>query len=144
MAIGSINEMIAEMKSGVFDYTDNGACTNCGQCCGNYLPISTKEIQIIKRYIKKHNIAEQIRKYPTANALFDMQCPFRDEINKKCTIYEVRPAICRDFKCDKPRKNIEADKALYHSKYEIVDMRMEFYNGTSVMGKILVEMVNGK
>lgn len=35
--------------------------------------------------------------------------------------------ICRDFKCDNPRKKIYADKRKYHGRYAVVDMRKEFF-----------------
>ena len=142
--IGFIDEMIADMKSGVFDRTVNGDCSNCGQCCGNYLPVSKTDIKRIKQYIAKNDIKEQIRRLPVANNVFDFQCPFRDEGNKKCTIYEVRPAICRDFKCDKPRKEIEINKSYYNGKYDIVDMRFEFFGGESVFAAVIEEMLNGR
>lgn len=129
--IKDIDEMITDMNAGVFDFTDNGKCTNCGQCCGNYLPVSDSDVKKIKQYISKHRIVEQVRNYPTAYKTVDFQCPFRDELNKKCTIYPVRPLICRDFKCDKPSKQIAADKELLHSQLGVVDMRREFFGGPS-------------
>lgn len=54
--------MIAEMKlfkkisdeinSGVYDFTDNGKCTQCGACCSNYLPMTQAEIATIHRFMK--------------------------------------------------------------------------------------------
>ena len=38
----------------VINYTENGKCSNCGQCCTDYIPISQKEINRIRKYIKKH------------------------------------------------------------------------------------------
>lgn len=142
--ITDINEMIADMKAGVFDYTDNGKCTNCGQCCGNYLPVSDNEIKKIKQYISKNHIVEQVRNYPTAYKTVDFQCPFRDELNKKCTIYPVRPLICRYFKCDKPSKQIAADKKLYTSQFNTIDMRQEFFGGPNALLDILELMISSQ
>ena len=125
--IHAIQKLEQEMQSGFRDYTVDGKCSNCGNCCSNFLPLSAKEIKTIKRYIEKKGIKENIHRYPTADPMIDWTCPFRSDLDKKCLIYEVRPAICRDFQCDKPRKHIEANKAMYHGKYSVCNMRKEFY-----------------
>lgn len=142
--VGSWEQMQADMEAGVFDCTENGSCSNCGNCCGNILPISAKEIKVIRRYIEKHGIKEQVRNYPMVKPMVDMQCPFRDDAGKRCLIYPVRPAICRDFRCDKPRKKIEADKSMYHGKYDPVDMRAVFYGRKSVFTFVLEEFADGE
>lgn len=126
-----IRKQLADMESGVYDYTVDGKCSNCGSCCSNLLPVSAKEIKTIKRYIQKHGITEQRHRYPTTNPVPDMTCPFRSESERKCLIYDVRPAICRDFQCDKPRKRIQADKAMYHGRFEPHDMRETFFSEVS-------------
>ncbi len=125
--IRTIQNMIDEMKSGVNDFTKNGKCISCGACCGNLLPLSSKDIKEIKRYVKKRHIKEQIHRPPTAEKYIDFTCPFRSDAERKCLIYDVRPAICRDFKCDKPHKEIEMSKELFHRKYDVYDMREVFY-----------------
>lgn len=120
-------EIMGEMKSGVYDFTVDGECLNCGQCCSNFLPVSAKEIKNIHRYIKKNKIFEQKHLVPVLGPVIDLTCPFRDNSKRVCAIYAVRPAICRDFRCDKPSKNIQADKAMYHGRYEVVNMRKEFF-----------------
>ena len=130
MKVGFLNEVIKDMEAGVFDYTKDGQCSNCGECCSDFLPISQEEIKRIKTYIKKRGITEQkhffpLAKYPQA----DFTCPFRNNAERKCVIYEVRPAICRDFRCDKPRQKIKADKAMYHGLYAPHSMRMTFFGG---------------
>lgn len=120
-------KLIEEMESGVYDFTVDGKCSNCGSCCSNFLPVSSKEIKEIRRYIQKKGITEQKRFYPTADPVIDGTCPFRSEETKTCLIYPVRPAICRDFQCDKPAKKIQRNKDLYHGKYMVCNMRMEFF-----------------
>lgn len=127
--IGSVSKMIRDMKSGVFDFTDNGKCTGCGQCCSNILPVSEKEVKRIQRYIKKHGIKEHKHYYPTPTPIPDMTCPFRNDAERKCDIYEVRPEICRDFKCDKPSKGSPISKKLTDGTRRIADMRKTFYGG---------------
>ena len=127
--LAGLEQMIKDMESGVWDFTVDGKCSNCGSCCSNLLPMSAKEIKVIKRYIKKKGIKEQVRRYPTTATPLDFTCPFRSDAERKCLIYEVRPAICRDFQCDKPRKHIKANNNMYHGRYAVCDMRKEFYHG---------------
>jgi Fe-S-cluster containining protein len=77
------------------NYTILGNCSNCGQCCSDILHLNSKEIKKIDRYLKKHKV-EQHNK--GQNVII---CPFRNEEIHRCEIYEVRPEICRIFKCDK-------------------------------------------
>lgn len=126
--IGTLEQVYRDMKAGVYDFTNNGECSGCGQCCSNFLPISSKEVKEIHRYIRKHRITEQKHFIPTADGLqFDLTCPFRSDREHKCLIYPVRPAICRDFKCDNTAKGIKANKDLYHGRFGMVEMREEFY-----------------
>lgn len=127
--IGTIEQVIRDMKAGIYDCTVDGECSNCGQCCSDFLPMSQKEVARIHAYIKKHGIKLNRNLPPTVQPVQDYTCPFRNNAERKCDIYEVRPAICRDFRCDKPRKQIEADKRMYHGKYAIVRMRQEFEKG---------------
>lgn len=82
----------------ITNFTCHGECSNCGQCCGDILHLSKQEIHRIDEYLKEHEIE------PTSRCVlmdYDNTCPFRDNTNKKCKIYEVRPDICRVYKCDK-------------------------------------------
>lgn len=108
----------------VTDYTVNGKCSNCGQCCSNCLPLSDAEVRRIKAYIKKHKIKEQRHNVMTG---VDMTCPFRDERNKKCLIYEIRPAICREFMCNHSHDDIMKAKLDIHKINRVVFMRTEFF-----------------
>jgi len=138
-----LQDVLQDMKSGVLDFTVDGKCSNCGQCCSNFLPIGASEIKTIRRYMEKHHIKPEVRRYPTKEKMMDFVCPFRSEGEKKCTIYPVRPAICRDFQCDKPRKEIFADKAMYHGKYKIVDMRAEFFGGEPGLEELFGRLFHG-
>lgn len=122
--IGTLDEIYQDMKSGVYDFTDNGKCTSCGACCTALLPVTRKEWRDIKRYIKKHNIkpCDHVTGTPFASKPnVDITCPFRDNVNRICTIYELRPAICKAFKCDKSSKN-ELDK--YDAEFAKKDMNV--------------------
>lgn len=125
--ISTVKQIKENMESGVYDFTVNGECSQCGSCCSNYLPISSKEIKEIRRYVKKHKIKEQKILAPVSGEVLDVTCPFRDDLNKVCLIYQLRPQICRSFRCDYPRKKIQLNKELFHGKYDVVDMRKEFF-----------------
>lgn len=125
--IGTIEQMIKDMEHGVYDFTKNGKCSSCGSCCSRYLPLSSKELKEIKRYVKKYHIKPQKHLMPTTEPTFDLTCPFRDDNNRICTIYSLRPQICRSFKCDKPKKDIWATKREFHARYRVVDMRKEIW-----------------
>ena len=142
--IGTLQHILEDMKTGVYDYTDNGKCSSCGQCCSNYLPVSSKEIKEIRRYIEKKHIRECKHIIPTVE-YFDMTCPFRDNDRKICTIYQHRPVICKDFKCDNAKHDIWAKKELYHHRYEVCDMRETFFGeNKGKRGNELIEPKNSK
>lgn len=62
----TLEEAIRDMESGVFDFTKDGGCSNCGNCCSDLLPISNKEI---KRCIHKHKIKESKHFLPTSERI---------------------------------------------------------------------------
>ncbi|EOU1989674.1 hypothetical protein BFS06_11660 [Clostridium perfringens] len=62
-------------------------CKNCGGCCGP-VPINKAEKAIIEKYVQKHKPL-----YNKHNNI--LECKFR--MNGKCTIYTVRPVLCRIF-----------------------------------------------
>ena len=108
MQTAVVEKMVMDMEHGVYNFTENGKCTQCGECCSNFLPMTQEEIDTIKSYIKQHKIKECKRLFPTAKETIDLTCPFLDMAKKaeKCRIYEVRPRICRDFICDPKQRKI--------------------------------------
>lgn len=127
--IGSMTKMLEDMKAGVFDMTKDGVCSNCGECCSDILPVSPREARRIRKYVKSHGIKEFKHFYPTASPILDLKCPFRNDTERKCNIYEVRPRICQDFKCDNPRKGIKPDMSKYDMDTVLISMRQTFYGG---------------
>ena len=121
----NLKEAIEEMKSGVYDFTDHGKCTQCGACCSNYLPMTQKEIAVIHRFVKKHSVKEFRHLFPVSSGYFDMTCPFMDDskLKEKCRIYPVRPEICKQFICSKEKKPLKG----HLEQYDIVDVRKEFF-----------------
>lgn len=133
MKTGNIEQMLKEFSDGTYDFTDNGKCIQCGSCCSNILVMTNKEIETIRRYIKKHHIKEHhIKEHKhilsLAEPTIDMTCPFLDDSKscEKCTIYEVRPRICRDFICC-PSKRPPMNDLEYKLKCRVVDVRSEFF-----------------
>lgn len=98
------------------NYCKNGKCSNCGNCCTELIPLTKTEVRLIKAYIKEKNIK------PFSDILFstngqysvNLMCPFRNFDTNRCMIYEVRPKICRKFKCDQSNETIEKNKQLCH------------------------------
>lgn len=75
------------------DFTKSGMCSNCGNCCSDILHLDNDEIKKIDNFLKKHKVVNHSKKE-------NLSCPFRNEVFKKCDIYEVRPYICKMFKCN--------------------------------------------
>ena len=131
------------MEHKITDFTENGKCSNCGQCCSDFLPMSSGEVARIKKYIKKHGIKEQRH-----NVLqgIDLTCPFRNEATRKCLIYEIRPAICRQFMCNHTEEDIMKAKFDFHKINKVVAMRSEFFGSTEDTQFLLQlsELTNGE
>lgn len=126
---GTLETMLDDFNNGTYNLTCNGKCTECGECCSNLLPMTDDEIKTIKRYIKRNGIKEHSRVVaPLLQPTIDMTCPFLDSSKscEKCTIYEVRPKICRDFICD-PKQRLTVDLT-WGLRCKPVDLRKEFFN----------------
>lgn len=117
------------MEDNLYNYTKDGKCPGCGNCCSNLLPMSQKEVNAIHRYIKKHGIKECKHLLPVATPALDMTCPFLDTDKKseKCRIYPVRPEICKQFICDNEQRAKHNRKLIGRTR-TVVDVRKEFFN----------------
>jgi Fe-S-cluster containining protein len=129
MKTASIAEMLNDFNNGTYDLTDNGKCTECGNCCSVYIPLTDEEITAIRKYIKLHHIKECKHgvAIPLAQPVLDMCCPFLDDSkpNHKCTIYSIKPKVCSDFICcpsKRPPIDIE-----YAMKARPVNVRETFF-----------------
>ena len=120
----TLEDLLKDVRNGNYDFTDDGKCIGCGKCCSNILPLSSKDIKDIRRFIEKRKIKPKIHGAGMVSST-DMTCPFRDDIERKCTIYPVRPRICKVFKCDLPRYMTKASNL--SGDYHICDVRETFY-----------------
>lgn len=80
-------------------------CEGCnGKCC-RYVaieidcPEDLEDFENIKWYVCHKNTNVYVEEDGTWNLEFLTPCEFLDE-NSKCTIYERRPKICREFNTD--------------------------------------------
>lgn len=102
------------------DFTMGGKCSGCGECCGNILPLMRKEVPKIRDYVERNGVKPQPVRVLT--------CPFRDETNCCCTIYHVRPYICRIWDCAKAARGERLNLDVYKKKgFLIVNMRKMFF-----------------
>lgn len=128
---GNIIELLKqtkdEMDRGVYDFTRDGKCSGCGNCCTNLLPMSQKEVDVIRKYVKENHIREARKMVPLAKPALDLNCPFLDMGKReKCQIYSVRPAICRAFICSDP-EGAKKCKELYDEIRSVINVRKEFF-----------------
>ena len=126
-----MQEKIISFLNAVVDtnnYTVEGKCSNCGECCSNLLPLTQGEINQIHKYIKIHHIKENKKNFPTAEKVFDGTCPFRNNGKRICEIYSIRPLICKFFQCNKwGKQDIKEAVKLSKESRRTVDMREEFF-----------------
>ncbi len=125
--IQHIDSVIAMWKTGLTsskvcyeDHTNGGHCTKCGECCGAFLPICSQDVLMISEYIHEHDI-KPCKHYTGKENVFDTLCPFLNDKNL-CNIYEVRPFICRQFKCNK--KHITYKDAQLFLKFDFIESNL--------------------
>lgn len=101
MEIGTLEQLMEDtrhcMEQGCYNFTKNGKCSKCGNCCSALLPLKSSEIAALRRLIKKRGIKPH--EQPKVVVAVDLTCPFLTDDNL-CSIYDERPFICRIFKCD--------------------------------------------
>lgn len=120
------------------EYSNNcidGRCSNCGECCADLLPLTQKELQRLKDYAKKHRLREH-RQAPFFDlSATDLTCPFRNQAERRCDVYEVRPLICRSFICTKLLQQAQKDRDLIHasSGMRVYSIRYEVFGNSEVL-----------
>lgn len=109
--------LCAKVQGTVQDLTHKGHCTMCGGCCPNLLPLSVSEIETIRAYVAEHGIK------PEAGDA----CPFLNA-ERMCNVYEVRPLICRLFKCNRPKPPFKHTQLMAKEDREVMNVRTTFFN----------------
>ena len=112
--IPEIIESIINNDVKLEDNTICGKCSQCGECCTPYLPISQSELDTIQQYVVKNKIKPQTQLLVMENRL---SCPYYD--GKKCLIYEARPLICKEFYCNKKPTSYEGEKFMKEERYPV-------------------------
>ena len=122
--LGTRKEYLDCMEKGVTDFTKDGKCSNCGACCADMLPLTKEDIKRISKYVSSHHLKEHIHCPPTNTPIIDSTCPFRNDMDKKCEIYHIRPIVCHAFICSEPNWRL----SIFNGKpIEIRSMRQTFF-----------------
>ena len=119
----------------------NNNCSRCGSCCTPFLPMSKSEVNKIYQWLKKHPdiLNEAYDNNPIDGNDIYVRCCFYK--NNSCMIYEVRPWICKAFKCNQSElennanKNIASNKAYYNTTdtKTINDFRNLFFGDATLI-----------
>ncbi len=82
---------------------ENTDCLECANCCKTTSPIVTdKDILRISKFLrlKEQQFISQYLQLDKDDGLYmynQTPCPFLDETDNKCIIYEVRPKACKEY-----------------------------------------------
>lgn len=117
MKISSGEEYLkAVAEKNIIDYK-NPSCNNCIDCCGALSVVSNEEFKKINKQLKSPRWKSQLegaknryRKRAAIKEYTDLRCPFQN--NNRCTIYEIRPKVCREFHCSPELNTWDLDKFL--------------------------------
>ena len=135
------------------NYCDKcGNCSRCGNCCAAMIPLTREEEETIRKYIQENKIEPE---YFQDEKNINLQCCFYDRKNKKCKIYDVRPNICRSFKCNRSISDLNKERDENHKRVywnnitngkenNITDMRLLFYNDPrSLLANLIYAITKG-
>ena len=125
------------------DFTNEGKCTGCGECCGNCLPMTLADVNAV------WNAASAAARKPLHDKLWyvcnhvgnvvDMTCPFCDDEQPnghKCVIYESRPYICREYICKNALDGVYSKDFIEHfvkNDVRMIMVRETFFDGTNLL-----------
>ena len=105
MEKASLQKVWEDMKHGVYNFTKDGKCTKCGNCCTALLPITKQELKELQRYVKKHHI--QIVRHEGG---IDITCPFRNDELGICMVYEKSHKSAETFAVINRRRKLMIPK----------------------------------
>ena len=101
--------LMQEIHEEEFKTTD---CLTCANCCKTTSPMFTyKDIERIAKYLKM-KVADFVSQYlrideDDFHVLKSSPCPFLDENDNSCFIYEVRPKACAEYPHTNRKKFIQ-------------------------------------
>lgn len=72
-------------------HTDVPACAGCGRCCHLVVELDPDTDQVPESLVVEHNGVRCLDQQG------DGACIALDPLTRLCTIYEIRPQVCRDF-----------------------------------------------
>ena len=110
------------------DYTVNGKCSCCGECCSNFLPMTKTEVETIRKIIRQRGLKPSTRRIVLMADGYDATCPFLDDHNR-CVIYDDRPFICQVYSCADPVETAIRSLGWYQERPRTVFVREEFFGG---------------
>jgi uncharacterized protein len=90
------------------DGIDQSPCDGCDECgarCTEGVPMLRPEYEALRAYLESPEGADARRveqqekrlPFPGVEDVFYTACRFRDAERRRCSVYPVRPAICRMF-----------------------------------------------
>lgn len=99
----------------IVDYK-NPSCNNCVDCCGGLSVISQEEYKKLLKLLKTPQWKSQFqgaksrlkKRNEVSKDTLDLRCPFQH--NGRCTIYSIRPQVCREFHCSPSLNKWDLDK----------------------------------
>ena len=93
---GNKKEIISDKKQGWggIGILDNRNCGDCCDCCKQIRIHTDQMSEDIKRWIELHGLCVE-------GDYVRVDVPCSKLLNSKCSIYETRPNVCRDYECNK-------------------------------------------
>ena len=77
------------------------ACTNCGACCG-YVALDIRPESV--PWMELHGVPLADDGRGGRQFVLTAPCAWRDEEAGRCTDYEHRPQVCRDYLCEEAKR----------------------------------------
>lgn len=109
------------------DFTVDGVCSCCGECCSNYLPLTVFEFNRLKSWVRRTKFKPEF-----IYDVLDITCPFLDKELSRCVCYDIRPEICKIFTCHKAKlSKVKLSKPL--DKYRTYNLRADIFGDKRVI-----------
>jgi uncharacterized protein len=103
-------------EAGVNLFWERFCCQHCGLCCftpGAGLFLENEDFERIAEHVGKKKLRALCRYDKDLNAwILKQPCPFYDFGEKRCQIYEIRPATCTKYPLHPPAKEMPYNLAV--------------------------------